>query len=125
MFLSQIILLLAVGLFWWRLTHRRLNALRHRLAWRVVLAFWALGMIFFPIAGNIFGHLFYPIFPAAGWIWHVFAAPMGILILIAFDLYSKIARRVRQSMDKPTDLSRRRTMISVAAAMPPLITGGL
>jgi predicted MPP superfamily phosphohydrolase len=125
MFLICVFIALTISVLWWRLTDRRLGRLRHGLFWRIALAIFLAAMIFFPLGGNVMGQYFPAALPAAGLMWHVFAAPLGVIVLMLFDLAWWLQRRLKKAVDAPTILSRRRAMTACAAVIPPLIAGGL
>lgn len=125
MFKVYAYVLIALGLLWWWRVDRRLARLRNAWLWRLFIAAWAGCMLYFPLAAARWGHFFPPVFPAAGFIWHVLVIGPFMLGALLFGVIRGLLRPRRRGADS-VDLSRRQVLTALAAAAPPmLITGAL
>jgi uncharacterized protein len=123
MFISILLSLIAMGI-WWRVRlGAALEDFAHARLWRALATLFLLAMIFCPLISAELGHVFYPPVAAAGFLFHLLIAPLLVVVLILLELVAR-ARRWKGT-DADINPGRRKFLTAVAGLAPPLATVGL
>jgi len=123
MFITIILGLIAMTV-WWRVRlEPRLAELVHGRLWRVLATGFVVMVIACPLIAAELGHVFYAPISAAGFLWHVLVLPEVIAVMVAVDLAMWVMGR--SGAEAPVDPRRRKFLTAVAAIAPPLATVGL
>jgi len=92
-------------LWWWARLDWELRKTGRPLIWRLLLAFFIIAVIIFPVIANRRGYYLPAFLPAAGFLWHILVLPWIVLTVWTIDLFrlrrfqTRSQRKARPAFD--------------------------